>query len=209
MTQHLGEIIEANTTGFIARCAVLHEPPAFGAFVKVSAAPQPGEDPFAAASFADGAIYALVAEATTTGTDPGRRPAAFGLTEDELRRDQPQVFELLATDFTAITIGHAACGAVRCYLPPRPPRIHQRVWPCGDAEVAALTGNPGYLRAILSRAPLGLCEELIAAAIRCALEARGGDVDFLVGAGKLVAQLLRDDFDRLHAVLSKLPPLPG
>jgi hypothetical protein len=198
--QHLGEIIEANTTGFTARCAVLHEPPPFGAFV------QTGDGGRPAASEADGPVFALVSFAMTAGLDPGRRPSAFGLSEEELRREQPQVFELLATDFSAITIGHGSPEAVYPYLPPRPPRIHQRVWACTEAQVAALTEGAGFLRAIFARAPAGIGDELAAAAIRHAYQARGGDRDFLVAAGKRVAEILRADFDRVQSVLSKLPP---
>lgn len=208
MERHLGEIIEANTTGFTARCAVLHEPPPFGAFVRVGdgAVGNPGGG-VGREEREEVAVFALVALATTTGLDPGRRPTAFGLSEDELRRQQPQVFELLATDFTAITIGHASRGVVRSYLPPRPPRIHQRVWTCSSDEVIRLTDGAGFLRAILSRAPSGIADELAAAAIRHAYEARNNDPEYLVSAGKRVAQLLREDVDRLQSVLSKLPPI--
>src|SRR5262249_50053670 len=120
----LGEVIEASTTHFVAQCppARLHAPPDFGAFVKVlppghsdCGTPAPSdtenllEDPFAdprspepfdlPAVTPDGTLYALVFSATTASAEPGRRPAAYGLEETRLREEQPQIFDLLATEF--------------------------------------------------------------------------------------------------------------
>src|SRR5690242_10333875 len=118
----LGEIVEASTTRFVAQCPPerLHAPPAFGTFVKVlpsgTDAMRAGEasgkkadrfddpfaDPPAAAPSAlppgtpEGALYALVFRASTGSAEPGRRPAAYGLDEDALRQEQPQIFDLLA-----------------------------------------------------------------------------------------------------------------
>ena len=61
----------------------------------------------------EGTLYALVASATTGSAEPGRRPAAYGLDEATLRREQPQIFDLLATEFVALPVGTAENGAAQ------------------------------------------------------------------------------------------------
>ena len=140
----------------------LYDPPPFGSFVKIGK-PAPvtpnsaaarhrrraeEEDPFAlppnAASPAfqtgDGlppAVYALVYGANTASLEPNRRPSALGFAdEDEMRKQQPQIFELLRTEFSGLLIAYSEGDGkpLRRHLPPLPPRIHSRVYPCTPEE---------------------------------------------------------------------------
>jgi hypothetical protein len=223
----LGEIIEASTTRFLAQCPrqKLHKPPAFGAFVRIlppgSVAPAsqdsiPSEDPFAdpvlpvpgslPSGMPEGTLYALVCAASTGSAEPGRRPTAYGLDEQQLRAEQPQIFDLLATEFAALHIGFAEGERVRPYLPPYPPRLHAFVTACSPGEVCALTAAPDFLRFLLAAPGEAGADELIAASLRHAYRCRNADFTFLVRAGKQLAGLLRDDPDRLTAILHKLEP---
>ncbi len=225
----LGEVIEASTTRFLAQCPRerLHAPPAFGAFVRVLPeghnAPLPEgvavagfEDPFADPAplvpaclppgTPEGTLYALVCAATTGSAEPGRRPTAYGLDEAQLRAEQPQIFDLLATEFAALHIGFASEGRVRNYLPPHPPRLHAFVTACSPAEVCALTDAPDFVRFVLTASGETGPDELIAACLRHAYACRNADFAFLVRAGKQLAGLLREDPERLTALLRKLEP---
>ena len=208
--EYVGEVIEASTTQFAAQCRRdrLHEPPAFGSFVKIapSSAPAPEEyDPFADVKLPEGALFGIVYHATTASIEPNRRAMAFDLDEEQLHREQPQLLELLVTQFTALMIGHVEAGRMRTYLPPRPPRLHARVQECSNAEICAITQRMDFLRAILSFSGEVATDELIAAGLRHAYHSRGDDLEFLVRAGKEIALLLRDDYERLSAILRKLP----
>jgi hypothetical protein len=229
----LGEIIEASTLRFVAQCPQerLHEPPVYGAFVKVlppgtpllgtttSVAPpfadssvDPFADPPAVAPMAlpadtpDGALYALVYAAATGSAEPGRRPAAYGLAEKELRAEQPQIFDLLATHFEALPVGYAHQGRVRANLPPRPPRLHAFVYSCSHAEVCALTDTPDFARRLLSMPGLANPDELLATCLRESYLCRDNDFAFLVRIGQQLANLLRDNPERLTALLRSLEP---
>jgi len=132
----------------------LYDPPAFGSFVKIGPPGRPPTpelqtstattastlvfddepDPFADTpapapvdtSTLPAAVYALVVGASTASLEPNRRPSALGYEdEDELRRHQPQIFELLRTDFTGLLIAYSAGDGkgLRRHLPPVPPRI--------------------------------------------------------------------------------------
>lgn len=226
-------MIEAGTTRFTAQCPPerLHLPPDFGAFVKilppgakpVTAPETTGtlpalreDDPFAeptlrspadrAAETVDGTLYALVYHALTGSIEPGRRAAAYGLEEEELHRQQPQIVALLATEFAALHLGYAQAGRIRLHLPPRPPRLHARVWECTPDEVCALTADPDFLRTLLVPTGMVSPDELLAACLRSATLCRPDDTGYLVRMGKQLALLLRDDPERLTALLRKLEP---
>ena len=155
----------------------LYDPPPFGAFVKLckpDLSPQEAavvapesegdeEDPFAVSSPPAGylpdtgeelsaAVYALVYGANTSSLEPNRRPSALGFAdEDEIRRQQPQIFELLRTEFSGLLVAYSPGDGkpLRRHLPPRPPRIHSRVYPCTPEETRLLTEDFSFLRGIL------------------------------------------------------------
>lgn len=212
----------------------LYDPPPFGAFVKIGRpppAPAPSltdpapfleledeVDPFALAApsaaaprTASGlpvAVYALVYGANTTSLEPNRRPSALGFEdEDEMRRQQPQIFELLRTEFSGLLVAYSegADTALRRHLPPRPPRIHSRVYPCTAEETRVLTADLSFLRGVLLPSGGALAgvpsDELAAACLRQARAAHPDDPEFLLRAGRMVATILASDYERLQAIL--------
>jgi hypothetical protein len=150
----------------------------------------------------------VVFHAETGALEPGRPLAAFGLDEADLRREQPHIYELLATRFSAVLIAHAGPdGAIRPYLPPRPPRPHSQVFAASDAETCRLTERLDYLRPLLTGGVTGVAfpaEDLVAALLRNAWRARGGDEAFLLRAGRELAALLSGDYDRLRAIVTRV-----
>ena len=216
----------------------LYDPPPFGSFVKITAATimaampaapnaasptiDEEEDPFAApvnraarqtsGTTLPAATYALVYAANTASLEMGRRPSALGFAdEDEIRSQQPQIFELLRTEFSGLLVAYSTGDApLRRHLPPKPPRIHSRVYPCDAAEVFVLTEDLGFLRAILlpSGGALGgvPADELAAACLRQAREIQSDDRAFLLRAGRMLATLLAEDYDRLQAILRNVAP---
>jgi len=202
----VGEVIEASTNSFTAESRLLDSPPPFGSFVRIS--PHSNHmteerDPFEEDAPATGTVYGLVMAARTVSREPNRRAASFGLNEDELRRDQPQIWELLATDFVCLIVAHAQDGAIQPYLPPRPPRLHAPVQLCSESEVCRIVEGFSFLRAI-STAECEFCDELMAASLREGYRCAGKDDEFFVRAGKELAALLTNDYERLAAILRKL-----
>ena len=91
-------------------------------------------------------------------------------------------------------------------LPPRPPRLHAPVMACHAQETGAIPDAPDFLRAALAFPVETNADEIIAACLRRAFQCRDQDFAFLVRAGKRLALLLRDDPERLAALLRKLEP---
>lgn len=235
----IGEVILAATTHFVAQCievprpelvSHLPDPPPFGAFVRVGgAANQAGEE--AAAALPDDfdpfetppapalredddtsprTIYAVVFHAETGSLEAGRPLTAFGLDEDSLRREQPHLYELLATRFSAAPVAHGGSdGAILPYLPPRPPRAHARVFAVTPEETRRLTERLDYLRPLLlssggAGGPSFPPDELVAALLRRAWRAWNGDEAFLLRVGRELAALLPTDYDRLRSLIARI-----
>lgn len=204
---HIAEVIETATTEFLAQCL---EPedlsfpamPPFGSWVK---------------SFdeeASNQIYGVVYHATTSPIDSVHRARALGMSMEDLRQQQPQIFAMLKTEFRVAIVGfqtiafenHRKVNS-RCYqhLPPRPPQVHQAVYWCDPDEVIKFTCELDFLRTLLqiSNVP---SESLVAAAVREVYQLRQFDRDWLVQAGRTVGTLLKDDYDRLRMILNQIHP---
>ena len=211
---HIAEVIETSTTEFLAQCL---EPedlsfpamPPFGSWVK------------AYDEEAANQIYGVVYHATTSPLDSVHRARALGMSLDELREQQPQIFAMLKTEFSVAIVGFVPMkkgrksanngnGMVlsdRIYqhLPPRPPQVHQAVYRCEPSEVINFTNEFDWLRTLLQVSGVPT-ESLAAAAIREIYNLRDLDRDWLVQAGRMVSVLLKDDYDRLRMILSQIHP---
>ena len=206
---HIAEVIETETTGFLAQCL---EPdnlsfpvmPPFGSWIK-SVDEESGNQ-----------VYGVVYYATTSPIDSVHRARALGLSLQDLREQQPQIFAMLKTEFRAAIVGfqsyHASgngskrlSGTIYQHLPPRPPQIHQAVYHCEATEIIDFSEQLDFLRTLLqvNGAPV---DALTAAAIREIYQLRKADRTWLVQAGRTLSILLKDDYDRLQVILKQIHP---
>jgi hypothetical protein len=194
-SNRLGEIIEANTTGFTAQCYELYELPPLGSLVKTSE----GEHE----------LYAVVYQATTEGLEPGRKPIARGkdeTSEEGIFEANPQLTQLLRSEFSALVVGHKDGDTLRHYLPPRPAHLHGLAHPCTAEEIKAFSQSFGFLNMLVNAETETPPDELIAAALRLMSVTHEDSRAFLVGAGKELAALLGQDYARLKATLERIKP---
>jgi hypothetical protein len=198
--QRIGEVIESSTTRFTAGAYELLEAPPFGSLVRAQSRSE------------SMAVYGLVYEIRTGSREPGGRAVMRGRTysgrelyDDEIYHEHPDLAEVLQTEFSAITVGFVDEGRCYQYLPPHPPPVHYSVYPCDDGELAEFCESSDFFRGILFAAQISN-DELLAAAIRAAARARPDSRDYLVRAGRELASLLKDDYDRLTAILRRIRP---
>ncbi|MBD2519293.1 hypothetical protein H6G93_30885 [Nostoc sp. FACHB-973] len=202
---HFAEVIETTTTEFLAQCL---EPedlsfpsmPPFGSWV------------CAVDEESGNLVYAVVYYATTMPIDSVHRARALGLSLQDLREEQPQIFAMLRTEFRAAIVGFELSSQnpsynrrVYQYLPPRPPQIHQAVYRCEPEAIVKFTEELDFLRTLLciNSAPV---DALTAAAIRDVYQLRKADREWLIKAGRNLSVLLKDDYDRLRFILSQIHP---
>jgi hypothetical protein len=202
---HIAEVIETATTEFLAQCLDPEDlsfpvMPPFGSWVK-----SVDED-------SGNQVYGVVYHATTMPIDSIHRARALGLSLQDLREQQPQIFAMLKTEFRAAIVGFEPNKDARLstqtlyqYLPPRPPQIHQAVYRCEPQDIIAFSEQLDFLRTLLevNGAPV---EALTAAAIREVYQLRKADRNWLVKAGRTLSVLLKDDYDRLKVILSQIHP---
>jgi hypothetical protein len=201
MPQRIGEIIEASTTGFVSGAYELLAAPPFGSLVRAQSR-DPGT-----------VIYGLVYDIRTGSRDPGGRAAVRGrsysgreLFDDEIYREHPDLAEVLQTEFTAITVGFGAGGAMAHHLPAQPPPVHYSVYGCTVDELCRFSDAHAFYRTVLAASQLP-ADELIAAAVRAAAAAHADAAAYRVRAGRALAALLADDHGRLRAILQRIAPL--
>lgn len=195
---HIAEVIETATTDYLAQCLEPEEltfpvMPAFGSWVK--ALEEDSGNP----------VYGVVCHATTSPIDSIHRARALGLSLAELREQQPQIFAMLKTEFRVAIVGFTWAETIYQHLPPRPPHIHQAVYRCSSAEILTFTEKLDFLRTLL-QIPGTPVDALLAATIREIYQLRQLDRNWLVQAGRALSLLLKEDYDRLQAILSQIHP---
>jgi hypothetical protein len=198
--QRIAEVIESSTTRFTAGAYELLAAPPFGALVR-------------AVTRDEGlAVYGLVYEIRTGSKEPGGRAVVRGRTysgrelfDEEIYFENPDLAEVLQTEFSALTVGFVEQGRIYQYLPPHPPPVHYSVYQCAPDELARFSAGYDCFRGVLfaGQAP---SDELLAAYIRAAARAHADERAYLVRAGRELAGLLKDDYDRLAALLRRIKP---
>lgn len=144
------EIIESSLHGFTAQCWQWDDFPAFGELITIQSGGR--------------TIFGLVHQIQTGSMDPVRYPFPYQKTEDELLREQPQIFEFLKTTFLCLTVGYQEQDQIYYMLAPEPPKIHAFATHTASGLSKRFFGNLGYLHLLFgnSGAIQGLDELLLA-----------------------------------------------
>ncbi len=192
----IGEIIDVNTTSFLAECVKLNEIPALGSFVKTKEGSRE--------------LYAVVNYATTSSIDPGRHPVARGNDEEEdedIFKSNPQLEKLFRSEFNAIVVGYKENNMIFRHLSPKPARIHYSVSNCSNDEIKAFSEDLAFLSMLLNYNTDVSSEELISAVIRQCADAQENKLAFLERAGQELARLLNKDYQKLRLILDMIRPV--
>jgi len=196
---HIAEVVSSSTTEFTAECLPppdLNFPqvPALGSWVKTQ-------------SFAstDTTVYGVVSFASTTSIDTVHRAVALGMSLKELQEQQPQIFAMFRSELRVVILGYGMGDRLYQHLPPQPPQIHQAVHLCSPQEVIQFTEEVHFWRNLLHIAGAPV-DELLSAVLRNVYQLRQCDRPWLVQASRHLGVLLKDDYDRLRAILAQVHP---
>ncbi len=114
--QPFAEVIISSLDSFTAQCWQWDNFPRFGSLIQVKA---------------QGIIiFGCVTQVKAGSLDPMRTPVAYRKTEEELKAEQPQIFEFLTTTFDVQVIGYSKDEETKEHkkfyytLPPYPCKIH-------------------------------------------------------------------------------------
>jgi hypothetical protein len=185
----IGEIVDTSVAEFTAQACTFGVAPPFGGFVKVA--------------LPDLTVFGLVYAIWSGSLEPGGRPVVRGrdgVRDGAIYKENPDLEQVLRTEFTALTIGFGEGDTFRPYLPPEPPQLHWSVYECSADEACLLTDRLEYLRTVLASGAAPV-DALLAANIRLARVAREHEPGFAVRAGRELATLLKKDYPRLSSIL--------
>ncbi len=195
MNEPIAEVIESSTRHVVAEVLRDVEAPDFGAWVEIAV--ENGTT-----------LFGVVAHVETGSVEPGRRATALGMDRITLRREMPQVLELIRTTCRAQILAYRdARGSLHQTLPPRPAALHDQVRPSSDDTVCALGAPFDFLRTIV-RYPDGdvPADDVLVAILRRMHRAYGGGDEAtraLLDAGRALSRLLNDDHERLQSILRR------
>jgi hypothetical protein len=204
MGERFGEVLESSTTQFTIGCLELYQAPALGSLVRAKSALARAK-----ASAGEGWVYGLVAQVETGSEPPGGYVSVRsrdGIADEDIYKEFPDLAAVMRTRLQALVVGFHDGDAFRHYLPPAPPPLHYSVYACDDAEVAAFTERLDYLRTVLAGLPAPQSDEVLAASVRQARQARPDGAAFTLRVGRELARFLQDDYDRLRAILQRIRP---
>ncbi len=189
------EIVASSTRSFEGEVYYEAELPDFGSWVEVE--------------HANGTtLYGLVSHVEIGSLDPNRRIRAYGMDEGELRRERPQIPELMLKTCRGQWLAYRTKeGVVRQTLPPQPPPLHYPLAHCTPEAIRAIGAPYDFLRTLARNPdPEVPVDELLVASLTRIGEAQATEEQkeaALVEAARALSRLLNDDHERLHAVLRR------
>jgi hypothetical protein len=192
MSEEIGRILRANTTGFAFGCRVNQlQHPRFGGLVRVETGSE--------------AIYGLIWN-INVDDDPLVRRLIMAETLTRNIVDDQRQNRLLPVEMQVLALGFSADGTLTHGFPPRPPLNLDPVFNVDDpAEAIRFSDTPHYLRLILRAEGIGVpVDQLLVAHIRALYHLRGRDEAWLHQVIGEVIELLRSNYDVLVPTLEAL-----
>lgn len=129
-TKPFAEIIESSCSKFLAQTWDPQGEALLGGLVEVSTKNTNtfGTNKFGTNIFGTN-IFGIITSIQTGSQDPMRYPFTYKKTEEELKREQPQIFEFLKTTFDVQIVGTTKTtdNVINYNLPLTPPKIHSFV----------------------------------------------------------------------------------
>lgn len=108
-------------------------------------------------------VFGIIYDISTGPIDPIRQPVAYQKTEEELLKEQPQIFEFLTTSFSCVAIGYKEKEQIVYNLPPQPPKMHTFVHYATQQEYEQCFASEQFLYLLFnSTLQLNLQELLLA-----------------------------------------------
>lgn len=193
----IGSVLRASTVGYV--CGTRSQEivyPSFGAFVRTRHGQMGDIDVI-------GLIHLI-----SIDDDPLVRQLVLANTMNVAAQRDQRENRMVPVEIGVVNVGYVQHGRIFHNLPPRPPLSLDAVQLCDEALVREFTDGLDWLRLVLNSNGDVPTEELLAAALLHAAQARP-DAErrpFLVRAGRRLAALLSHDLPRLQHLLKLIKP---
>ena len=133
---HFAEVIESSLTQWLAQSWQWDTFPLFGSLVIIEEKKR--------------TLFGIVHQIQTGSMDPLRYPFPYKKTEEELLKEQPQIFEFLKTTFSCIVVGYEEKYTISYLIAPEPPKIHSFVTHPNKEKMKAFFANSRYLHVLFT-----------------------------------------------------------
>lgn len=126
-----GEIVASSLTQLTVQAWDLEQYPPFGSLIR--------------ARYEKMDCLGIVCDIQTGPKDAARTPLAFGKTVQELKQEQPHIFQLLHTVVTVLPLSYDYKTGIVYAIPPYPAPIHTFVYSCTPQELTLFFSNMQWL----------------------------------------------------------------
>lgn len=185
------EVVTSSLQGWSAQSWEWNQVPEFGAIMAVESGGR--------------RLFGLVHGIETGSLDPVRRPIAYRKTEQELRQEQPQIFEFLCTTFTCLAIGYGHNDRIVYATAPQPAQIHAFVGPAERAVYERFFAGHEYIPLLFSQgAQVVNMDELLLALLRRAHSMELLTRESLAAFIERFSLLTGNDYRRLKLFLQRV-----
>jgi hypothetical protein len=192
--KQFAEVIESSLIGWLAQSWQWDSFPAFGSLVVIENNKR--------------LLFGIVHQIKTGSMDPVRYPFAYQKTEEELLREQPQIFEFLKTTFSCLTLGYKQQHKIFYQLAPEPPKIHSFVSLASHDSIQEFFSDEHYLHVLfgLSNQLFNL-DELLLALLKNLYDHKILTTPKVQQFVQTFSLLAGNDYRRLKLFLQRVQPL--
>jgi hypothetical protein len=184
------EVIESSLTGWLAQSWQWDTFPSFGSLIMVEDSKR--------------TLFGIVHQIQTGSMDPTRYPFAYQKTQEELLREQPQIFEFLKTTFSCLIVGYREKGTIIYQLAPEPPKIHSFIARVSQELQGEFFSTNRYLPILFGlSSQLFNIDELLLAILKHIADAKGFNEEKIEQFVDTFRLLAGNDYRRLKLFLQR------
>ena len=143
-------------------------------------------------------IYALVYHSQMGTDDSVRTVHAYQKTQEELKRDQPQIFALLKTQFSVFVVGHERDNKLYYRCAPVPASLHAFVRHATLDEWRVFAQTVNYIPLLFGQQNLFNTDELLLALVGSLKQKKLAEEAFLVELLGMCMGLCDNDYRRVR-----------
>lgn len=153
-------------------------------------------------------VFGLIYNIEICSSDPNRIITAYKKDYAELKRDQPQIFQFLKTNFDCITVGYKDQNKLFYQLFPNPAFIHSFVYFATDEQIAEFFSDDQYLQLIFNSSSLLFSlEELLLVILKNLSDKSMLRQEYLEKFIESFSLLTGNDYRRLKLFLKRVEPI--
>jgi hypothetical protein len=188
------EIIESSLHGWKAQSWQWNQFPSFGSLITVTTKKR--------------MLFGIVHQVNTGSMEPMRYPFPYQKTEEELMREQPQIFEFLKTTFSCLSLGYQEKGKIYYLTTPEPPQIHTFVEPIDEDLCKQFFYSERYLHLLFGMAGhIFNLDELLLAILKYQAQLNMLSQEKISNFINTFSLLTGNDYRRLKLFLQRVEPL--